>query len=121
MALPVWPTSLPTKFQVQGFQAGRIDGRSVFRPEKGPPIRRRGLILPFRVYQGDLPPISPALVTTLEDFYEDDLGEGTLPFVFPLDPLDGTANIIVTIDGMIIYSPVSGTLFRPSLALIRLP
>lgn len=122
MALAVWPATLPQSFLVEGFTANRMEARSVFQPEKGPAIRRRGLILPFRIYRGGLEPaLTQTLVGTLEDFYEDDLAEGTLPFTFPLDPLDGTTNIIVRIEGVIEYQVIGFDHYRPSMTLMRLP
>lgn len=85
--IPSWPDELPRHFERQGYAADLGEGRGRSRPTLGPAkMRRRSRAVPEKI-SGKMRMRRWQLQRFL-DFYNDDIGGGVLPFLFP-DPMGG--------------------------------
>lgn len=90
MTIPTWPSDLNQRVQVTGFSSGFRDGRLLTKMDRGPDKMRRLTSAAAR-------PVACAMYGTFDDcarlerFWTEDLVNGTLPFLFPSQLLDGVA------------------------------
>lgn len=91
MTIPVWPTGLPYDPILDTLRIARLDARKTTDMEAGPPKSQlRSAMRRQKEYQWETD-YSRDEVETLDQFYEDDICEGSRPFTFPADPLHGDA------------------------------
>lgn len=114
-----WPTTLPQRMQVQGYQSGLGDGRLRSENDTGKAkLRRRFSAIPR--------PLAGAMFMTqeqlaiLQDFVRTTLSEGVLPFEFPAQGEPGTW-IVQIGRSMPAWVPEGGLHWRVSLDLVILP
>ena len=86
--MATWPTSVPHTPLRDSYQMQPDDNRIVFKPESGPPKRRLRSTARSYLHQISLM-LTSTESDTLEEFYEETLGDGVLPFDFPEDPRRG--------------------------------
>lgn len=88
MTIPVWPSDLPQRSLVQGFQASVRGNRLTTAPDTGPAKqRRRG---------PSVRPVTCAIMVEMDgraqfdQFYEEELDFGVTPFLVPDQQIDNT-------------------------------
>lgn len=89
MASIVWPTSLPQKPRLDGYQWQPQDNRVVFQPEVGPAIERRRSSAVVTQYQMKFPLMTSAQIAAFESWFQGDLKAGSLRYIWA-DPVNGS-------------------------------
>jgi hypothetical protein len=90
MATPVWPPTLPQKPLLSNHSFAPQDNKVTFQPETGPSIDRRRGTAAVQKYQATFPPLTAAQVAVFEAFYQEELMDGALHYLWP-DPVSGAA------------------------------
>lgn len=121
-----WPSGVPFVPLRNGFSRTRMDNRVRFQPEVGEAkTRRRHTAVPITVDMTIR--MSETDYLTLDDWYRDDLKDGSLRALFPKDPVEGDAfdckfvapPTIIAVGG---FSSEDGTqMFDVSFTVHRLP
>ena len=83
-----WPASLPD-FPTTELTITPQRNVVSFEPEVGPSIDRRRGTAAGKIYSVRLPPITKTQFAAFQEFFEDTLGDGVLPFDH-VDPITGT-------------------------------
>jgi len=99
MATPAWPSSLPQKFNADGFQMGMGDGRLRSETDTGPGKMRQRFSAVMKPMSGQMMMDDDQLVA-FRDFLDDDLEGGTLAFTFPRQLTDSSSpstDLLVTL------------------------
>jgi hypothetical protein len=89
---PTWPTTLPQRFLMNGFQHALGDNRAVFRPQSGAPVVRRVSSYRQDPIQGQMR-VTDSQLATFRSFYSTDCSDGTTPFTW-VDPETGAAQLM---------------------------
>lgn len=90
MATPVWPASLPQRPSADDWSWTPQDNRVTFKPDVGGTLSRRRASAFAKEYRATFPPVTDAQLATFETFYEDDLVDGSLHYLWT-DPIDATS------------------------------
>lgn len=88
--MAVWPVTLP-QHPESGMSISPQRNKISFQPELGDSIDRRRGTAASKIYSINLPPLTKAQFAIFEEFFEDDLMDGVLPFTW-LDPLTGVSH-----------------------------
>ncbi|MDF2140860.1 hypothetical protein [Paenirhodobacter sp. CAU 1674] len=86
--IAIWPTSIRQLPQRGDWDGGPRDDRAIFEPESGPPILRRRVTGVTSEFSATFPKLRAAQVAAFEAWFQDDLANGSLPFLFR-DPVRG--------------------------------
>lgn len=116
--IPAWPDELPRHFERQDYGAELGEGRLRSRPTLGPSkVRRRSRAMPEAI-TGKMRMRRPQLDRFLA-FYRDEIGGGTLPFLFP-DPMGGLPILVQWGEAAPKWAAVAGIWWELALALDKL-
>lgn len=120
MSYTPWPVTLPQTPKRQGFSRGPLPGVAIFEPEAGPAKRRRR-----HTADGKTQPVvfevTGAQATIFEAFFDDDLGGGTLPFLWQGPRDTEPAGWVFNMQGPWGLSPLGGDWWDLSMNIERLP
>lgn len=89
---PTWPTTLPQRFLVNGFQHAVGDNRAVFKPQSGAPVVRRVSSYRQDPVQGQMR-VTDSQLSAFRSFYQTDCSDGTTPFSW-VDPETGSPQLM---------------------------
>lgn len=95
--MPTWPDSLPQTPDADGWTGGPQNNRISFQPEIGEPITRRRGSASGHVFQAQFSNLSDAQRAAFEEWFEDDLYDGTLSFTWD-DPITGDSHTWMLMD-----------------------
>lgn len=115
--MAVWPASLPTTLQVEGYQEEPPDTRLVTEMDAGPPKMRQRYTAAPRPLAGFIT-ITRAQRVTLDAFFVTTLAGGALPFDWT-HPVTGAAVVMRfgRSQGPLRYEALSTELFRAAMTL----
>lgn len=82
MATPVWPANLPQKPLLDSFTHAPQENKVSFQPDVGPPIERRRGTAKMHEYKVEFPPINAEELAVFETWFEDDLADGVLHYLW---------------------------------------
>lgn len=117
--MPTWPSTLPQRPPLEGFR--EHPGATVIRTpmEVGPPKHRprytHAITLWSMIWELD-----GDQLTTLQTFYEQTLGHGTVPFDFP-HPRTGAVTVVQYAGEPPSYRNISGNLWQVTMRVEVLP
>ena len=120
--MATWPVALPQLPAVGALSGGPQSNKVSFQPDAGPQIDRRRGTAVAHIRNIRLPLITDAQLATFVSFFETDLKDGVLPFVWP-DPITSVSHNWKFAGG---ESPYSVNTLMPdrhelSFTLMRLP
>ncbi|MBS7538355.1 hypothetical protein [Ancylobacter lacus] len=102
MSVPIWPASLPQRMDREPFQRQLASGRRLSRSDAGPPGSRLRYSQAARPISGGFL-MTSAQLTRFWRFWDDEIGQGALPFWLPNQLVDGLP--LITPGGTVLLTP----------------